>query len=83
MDQQQSVIWGRFDQLEKVLADLDSTYNALRERLDPVTPSLSDIIEAEELDVEVTHTALDDARAVVAAVERAFDRIVYSPEIKV
>ena len=52
-------------------------------RGDTVTPSLSDIITAEELDVEVTHTALDDARAVVAAVECAFDKIKYSPEIKI
>jgi hypothetical protein len=42
-------------------------------RGDNVTPSLSDIIESEDLYTEVTHTALDDARAVVVAVERFFD----------
>lgn len=43
-------------------------------RGDKATPNLNDIIEQENLDVQVTHTALDDALAVVAAVERFFDR---------
>lgn len=37
------------------------------------TPTLNAIIEQEGLDAQVTHTALDDALAVVAAIERFFN----------